>query len=52
LDHVLILMPPLPHRMSRGGRQCGPPGWRGKLHQAHDPATALAEGHVKAAASD
>jgi len=28
---------------SRMGRQCGPPGWRGELHQARDPATARAE---------
>ena len=28
---------PSPWRLLVEGRQCGPSGWRGELHQAHDP---------------
>jgi hypothetical protein len=37
--HVVAL-----RRRSCLGRQCGPPGWRGELYQAHDPTNRLGGG--------
>src|SRR5690348_7100735 len=38
--------------LSRMGRQSGPPGWRGELHQARDPTTAPACGRVARGCED